>query len=120
MRQPLDIAREILQRSDATADQLRYVYRQSHVMPSHELPWAMESLVRNPNCPADIFTELFPKFANHALQNPSWMLFLLEGSFLMHLNRGFVFTTLWEEFSSRPLLEALILHPIPWIAEAAR
>jgi hypothetical protein len=121
MRRPIS-ACETMAQPNATADELRDAYyrlqRTSNL--SAHTP-ALRNLVRNPNCPPDLFFTLLPEHRNAALLNPAWPLYLLaDTSFLTRLNAQFVVNSLRDETTPKALIEALALHPSERIASAAR
>jgi hypothetical protein len=120
MRPPLQIARDYLEKPEATAEQLQYVYDHLRLLPVPEHPAICATLARNPNVSPELFATLLPLVRATAVQNPAWPLFLMEGGFLERLSPVFVAACLRDETTPAALVEALTLHAREEIARAAR
>lgn len=113
------VVQEVLTIPDLSEEDIEYLYRQHSYLTGSEQFQATKRIVSAPNCPPKIYASLFPKAPDHALLNPAWLLFLIEGQYLRDLDRTFITSCLHSEKTSRVLLEALRSHPDAWVARAA-
>jgi hypothetical protein len=82
---------------------------------SHILP----IIVRNPNCPPDVFAHLVLPYPNDAAQNPAFELMLLEGEFLPKIPRSTARYLLSRQDISPKIVHAFTMYPNRYIREEA-